>query len=109
MKIDLTKFQIPSIDSWKNQVWKEANSDEALIYTNPIENIRIDISSKDNQNAFASASAKGDWDVCSAFKIDDSFENNEMILKCLELAQITYTSKYSIKIQIGSKYLRTYL
>ena len=43
MKIDLNKFQIPSIDSWKNQVWKEANSDKALIYTNPIENIRIDI------------------------------------------------------------------
>ena len=32
----------------------------------------------------ADGSAKGDWDVCSAFKIDDSFENNEMILKSLE-------------------------
>ena len=84
MKINPTKFQIPNIDSWKNQVLKEANSDEALIYTNHIENIRIDISSKNNQKVFASASAKGDWDVCSAFKIDDSFENNEMILKCLE-------------------------
>ena len=76
MKIDLTKFQISNIDSWKNQVLKEANSDEALMYTNHIENIRIDISSKNNQKVFASASAKGDWDVCSAFKIDDSFENN---------------------------------
>ncbi len=84
MKIDLTKFQIPNIDSWKNQVLKEANSDEALMYTNHIENIRIDISSKNNQKVFASASTKGDWDVCSAFKIDDSFDNNEMILKCLE-------------------------
>ena len=84
MKIDLTKFQIPNIDSWKNQVLKESNSNEALIYTNTIENIRIDISSKNNQKVFASASAKGDWDVCSAFKIDDSFENNEIILKCLE-------------------------
>lgn len=84
MKIDLTKFQIPNIDSWKNQVFKEANSDEALKYTNHIENIRVDISSKNNQKVFASASAKGDWDVCSAFTIDDSFQNNEMILKCLE-------------------------
>ena len=52
MKIDLTKFQIPNIDSWKNQVLKEANSDEALMYTNHIENIRIDISSKNNQKVF---------------------------------------------------------
>lgn len=85
MKIDLTKFEIPNIDAWKNQVLKEANDNDALLYKNEIENLNIDISSKhENQKTFSSLSAKCDWDIISSFNIGDSFENNELIIKCLE-------------------------
>ena len=50
MKIDLTKFQIPNIDSWRNQVLKEVKDENALVYKNEIENIDIDISAKNKTN-----------------------------------------------------------
>ncbi|MDG2152459.1 MAG: methylmalonyl-CoA mutase family protein [Crocinitomicaceae bacterium] len=85
MEIDLTKFEIPNIDSWRNQVLKEVNDEKALVYKNKIENIDIDISIKnDNQPSQASLNSKTDWDILSSFVIFDSFECNKSIIKCLQ-------------------------
>ncbi|MDC1361712.1 hypothetical protein N8203_01240, partial [Crocinitomicaceae bacterium] len=73
MKIDLTKFQIPNIDSWRNQVLKEVKDENALVYKNEIENIDIDISAKNNsQPSHTSLNSKTDWDILSSFVIYDS-------------------------------------
>jgi len=84
MKIDLTKFQIPNIDSWRNQVLKEVKDENALVYKNEIENIDIDISAKNNnQPSHTSLNSKTDWDILSSFVIYDSLESNASIIKCL--------------------------
>ena len=85
MKIDLTKFEIPNIDSWRNQVLKEVKDENALVYKNEIESIDIDISAKNNnQPSHASFNSKTDWDILSSFLIYDSLESNALIIKCLE-------------------------
>lgn len=85
MKIDLANFEIPNIDSWKNQVLFEAKDNDALLYRNEIENIDIDISNKNNQHfSFSTFNSIADWDVVSSFLIEGSFNNNKSILKSLE-------------------------
>ena len=85
MEIDLTKFEIPNIDSWRNQVLKEVNDEKALVYKNEIENIDIDISFKNvTQPSHASLKSKMDWDILSSFVFFDSSECNKAIIKCLQ-------------------------
>ena len=85
MEIDLTKFEIPNIDSWRNQVLKEVKDEKALVYKNEIENIDIDISFKNNnQPSHASLNSKMDWDILSSFVLLDSYECNKSIIKCLK-------------------------
>ena len=87
MKIDIANFEIPDIESWKNQVIREAKNENALIYENEIENIKIDISKKEfNKNLHSSLNNENsnDWDIASSFIINDSFESNKPILQCLQ-------------------------
>ena len=87
MKIELKNFEIPDIDSWKNQVLKESKNQNVLHYINEVENLNIDLSDKDNKYTFHTAFNTGkrnDWDILSYHMISNSFQNNEKLLQSLE-------------------------
>ncbi|MGY8788671.1 MAG: methylmalonyl-CoA mutase family protein, partial [Fidelibacterota bacterium] len=85
MKIDLTKFEIPDIDSWKNQVLKETKDESAFVYENELENIKIDTSNKNlDPGSYSTSNFQDEWDIVSSFKITESFKNNQALIQCLE-------------------------
>jgi len=87
MKIDLANFDIPNIESWKAQVQRETNKDEAIIYENTIEKIQIDLSNKNSNCDFQTVNdslTDNEWDIAVSFIVNESFADNKSILKCLE-------------------------
>jgi methylmalonyl-CoA mutase len=87
MKIELKNFEIPDIDSWKNQVLKESKNQHALNYINEIENLNVDLSKKNNRRTFHTPSNtvnRNDWDIVSYHKISNSFQKNNELIHALE-------------------------
>ncbi len=87
MKIELKNFEIPDIDSWKNQALKESKNQHALSYINEIENLNIDLSKKSNKYTFQTsfnAAKPNDWDIVSYHEISNSFKKNEQLIRALE-------------------------
>ena len=87
MKIELKNFEIPDIDTWKNQALKESKNQHALSYINEIENLKVDLSKKSNKYTFQTifnAANPNDWDIVSYHKISSSFKNNQELLQALE-------------------------
>ena len=87
MKIELKNFEIPDIDTWKNQALKESKNQHALSYINEIENLKVDLSKKSIKYTFQTsfnAANPNDWDIVSYHEISSSFKKNQELIKALE-------------------------
>ena len=87
MKIELKNFEIPDIDTWKNQALKESKNQHALSYINEIENLNVDLSKKSIKYTFQTsfnAANPNDWDIVSYHEISSSFKKNQELIKALE-------------------------
>ena len=98
MKIELKNFEIPDIDTWKNQALKESKNQHALNYINEIENLNVDLSKKNNKRTFhtpSNTANRNDWDIVSYHKISNSFQKNNELIQTLEPKKKGPKKKYT--------------